>query len=222
MGRSNDIRDAVRGVDDQVKGFSTGGIDMPWQAAAAGITGLSSILSGKNQSRSASRAADITAQATRDAAASRAQSDAEQLKYLRGEGRLTRRLAEADRAANFRQWDVNESNLQNIRRDNLLNTYAMNRSQGLTNVDLANAAARNTRSMFEAGREDENLMLARKDDRMSNLGAMLGSPRRDPLTFDELAAFREAQWVNPGAPKITPRERIAYSPAYDPNEPDLV
>lgn len=182
---------------------------MPWAAAITGVAGL---LGGKQQAKAATSAANISAQATRDAARLRAGSEAAQLDYIQNQSRLLRSDTEDARRASYGQWDVGEQNIQNRLRDSILNQAAANRATSLTNVDLANVAAGNTRAMFDVGRGDENLMLSRRDARMGTLGEMLGMQSRDPLQFDRIAALREATAFDPGAPTITPRERTDYVP----------
>jgi hypothetical protein len=179
---------------------------------AAGITGVASLLGGKAQAKASTSAANISAQAARDAARLRAGSEAQQLKYLQDQSSLSRSDTEDTRRANFGQWNVGEQNVHNRLRDSLLNQAAANRARSLTDVDLANAAAGNTRAMFDVGRGDENMMLARQDQRMGRLGEMLGSRPRDPVQFDQIAALREATAFDPGAPIITDRETTDYVP----------
>ena len=210
MADSNYARDSVSGVEDQVKGFSTGGGDMPWQVAAAGVSALGGLMGAKKQSSAETNAANIQARAAANAARIRNQFDEKQLKYLMGESSLTRQQDEINRRANFGQWDTDASNLYNRNRDALLNNYGTNRAQSLTNVDLFNANARNQRTMYAADRDDTNLGLSRKDARMSHLGALLGIPERDPLQFNQLDALREGHAFDPGKPIITDREKTEY------------
>ena len=185
------------------------GTKMPWAAAITGVAGL---LGGKQQAKAARSSANISAQAMRDAARLRAGSEAAQLKYLQDQSRIARSDTEDARRASFGQWNVGEQNIQNRLRDSILNQAAANRATSLTNVDLANVAAGNTRAMFDVGRGDENLMLSRRDARMGTLGEMLGMQSRDPLQFDRIAALREAKAFDPGTPTITPRETVDYVP----------
>jgi len=213
MADSNYARDSVSGVEDQVKGFSTGGGDMPWgQVAAAGVSALGGLMGAKKQSSAETNAANIQARAMTNAARIRNQFDEKQLKYLQGESLLTRQQDEINREANWQGWNATEQNLHNRTRDALLNNYGINRAQSLTNVDLFNADARNQRTMYAAGRDDTNLGLSRKDARMSHLGALLGIPERDPLQFNQLDALREGHAFDPGKPIITDREKTEYAP----------
>jgi hypothetical protein len=186
----------------------TGGFDMPWQAAAAGITALGGIQSSKKQASGASDAANIRARSVENAAKIRNQFDEKQLEYLRGESFLTRQQEEINRKANWEGWDATQQNLYNRTRDALLNTYETNRAQSLTDVDLFNAQSRNQRTRFAANRDDANLQLSLKDARMSHLGALLGIPERDPLKFNQLAALSKANAFDPGKPITTDRVEV--------------
>jgi hypothetical protein len=188
----------------------TEGSDMAWQVAAAGVSALGGLMSSKKRASSATNAANIQARSAANSARIRAQSDAEQLKYLRGESDLTRRQDEINRRANWGQWDTSESNLYNRTRDALLNTYGAQTAQGLNATDLYNVGQGNIYDQWTTGRGDTNLQLARKDQRMSDLGVMLGSDPRTRLEFRDDPTLRQATYTPGPRPIITERERREF------------
>jgi len=212
MADSNYARDSVSGVEDQVKGFSTGGGDMPWQVAAAGVSALGGLMGAKKQSSADTNAANIQARAMTNAARIRNQFDEKQLKYLQGESLLTRQQDEINRKANFGQWDIDQANLYNRNRDALLNTYGAMNAQGLNTTDRFNVGQGNIYDQWTTGRGDTNLQLSRRDQRMSDLGAMLGIDRRSALEFEDDPTLRQATFTPGPKPIITDRERTEYAP----------
>mgnify|MGYP003632743475 FL=1 len=212
MADSNYARDSVSGVEDQVKGFSTGGGDMPWQVAAAGVSALGGLMGAKKQSSAETNAANIQARAAANAARIRNQFDEKQLKYLQGESLLTRQQDEINRKANFGQWDIDQANLYNRNRDALLNTYGAMNAQGLNTTDRFNVGQGNIYDQWTTGRGDTNLQLSRRDQRMSDLGAMLGIDRRSALEFEDDPTLRQATFTPGPKPIITDREKTKYAP----------
>jgi hypothetical protein len=186
---------------------------MSWiPVAAAGVTALGGLMSGKKQASSATNAANISARSATNAARIRSQSDAETLKYVRGEQKLTRIQNEIDRRANFNLSDTYESNVFNRNRDALLNTYGTRTAQGLNETDRYNVGQGNVYDQWTTGRADTNLMLAREDQEMSDLGVMLGSDPRTRLTFRDDPTLRLATSTPGPRPIIAPRETTPYIP----------
>tara|TARA_R110002020_G_scaffold74748_5_gene190940 strand:- start:1447 stop:2061 length:615 start_codon:yes stop_codon:yes gene_type:complete len=190
---------------------------MSAELAAAGISGLGDLLRGKTQARYASRAAETTANATREAARLRAQGEKDQLAYLKAESEHARKQAEVDRRAGFDLSNVRDRNLFKFTSNALNNAYATRLAEARSTADQINALQANQRAMFDVTRGDENLLIGRQDARMSNLGEMLGQRPRGPLKFDTIAALQKARAFDPGPPVIDPREEPTYVPGYDPN-----
>tara|TARA_R110000824_G_scaffold123311_4_gene281048 strand:- start:375 stop:992 length:618 start_codon:yes stop_codon:yes gene_type:complete len=193
----------------------TEGSDMPaWiPLATAGISALGGLMSSKKEASSASNAATIQARSAANTARIRADSDAAQLAYLRGESDLTRQQAEINRKANWGQWDTSESNIHNRTRDALLNTYGATTAQGLNATDLYNVGQGNIYDQWTTGRADTNLELARRDQRMSDLGVMLGSDPRERLSFRDDPTLRQATYTPGPRPIITEREKRPFAPS---------
>ena len=183
---------------------------MPWQVAAAGVSALGGLMGAKKQSSAETNAANIQARAAANAARIRNQFDEKQLKYLQGESSLTRQQDEINRRANFGQWDTDASNLYNRNRDALLNTYGATNAQGVNTTDRFNVGQGNIYDQWTTGRGDTNLQLARTDQRMSDLGAMLGIDRRSALEFEDDPALRQATFTPGPKPVITDREKTKY------------
>jgi hypothetical protein len=187
---------------------------MAWipTVAGAGLTALGAYGASKKQASSATNAANIRAQSEDNAAKIRSQFDERQLEYLKGESLLARQQAEVNRKANFGTWDVTEQNLYNRTRDALMNSYAATTAQGLNEADRFNVGQGNIFDQWTTGRADKNLQLTQKDQRMSELGVMLGMDPRVPLNFRDDPTLR--QYVHkPGArPTMADRETMKYVP----------
>jgi hypothetical protein len=192
--------------------IGTGGDDMPWQFAAAGVSALGGLMGAKKTASAATNAANIQARSMANAARIRNQFDEKQLAYLRGESLLTRQQDEINRRANFNLSDTYESNVFNRNRDALLNTYGTRTAQGLNETDRYNVGQGNVYDQWTTGRADTNLMLAREDQEMSDLGVMLGSDPRTRLTFRDDPTLRLATSTPGPRPIIAPRETTPYIP----------
>ena len=187
---------------------------MGWiPVAAAGVEALGGLMSSKKQASSTTSAANIQARSAANAARIRAQSDAAQLKYLQGESRLTRLQDEINRRANWGQWETSEANIFNRNRDAAMNAYDALTAQGLSATDLYNVGQGNIYDQWTTGRADTNLELARRDQRMSDLGMMLGSDPRTRLTFRDDPELRQATYRPGPRPTVTPRETRPYVPS---------
>jgi hypothetical protein len=214
MYNSNDARDAVRGVDDQVKGFSAGGGDMGWaQVGAAGVTALGGLMGAKKQSSANTNAANISANATRDAARIRNQFDEKQLEYLKGESFLTRQQDEINRRANWYEHDATEQNLHNRLRDSFSNIYGATTAQGLNETNRFNVGQGNLYDRWTTERGDTNTKDALQYQQMSDIRAMLGSRPRGSLTFGDNPEFRQSTYTPGPRPTVTDREKREFVPS---------
>jgi len=179
-------------------------------AAQEGVQAVGNVWSSKIAAKSAKDSANIQARSVENSTRIRNQFDEKQLKYLQGESSLTRQQDEINRWANFGQWDTDASNLYNRNRDALLNTYGATNAQGVNTTDRFNVGQGNIYDQWTTGRGDTNLQLARTDQRMSDLGAMLGIDRRSALEFEDDPALRQATFTPGPKPVITDRERTKY------------
>jgi hypothetical protein len=192
----------------------TEGSDMPaWiPLATAGISALGGLMSSKKEASSSTNAANILARSTANTARIRAQSEAAQLAFLRGESGLTRQQAAHTQQENYGMHDVSEQNIHNRRNADILNAYAAATTQGLNLTDISNVEQGNIFNRWTTGRADTNIQLARRDEDMSDLGVMLGIDRRKPFEFRPDPTLLQATY-RPGEQPITPdRVTRAYNP----------
>jgi hypothetical protein len=196
----------------------TEGSDMPaWiPLATAGISALGGLMSSKKTASGYTSSANIQARSLANSARIRARSEAEQLDYIKGESKLTRLQAAHAQQENYGMWDVSEQNIYNRKNADILNAYNAATAQGLNVTDLYNVGQGNIYDQWTTGRGDTNLQLARKDQRMSDLGVMLGSDPRERLIFEDDPSLRQATY-RPGQQPITP-DRVTRP--YNPFDPD--
>jgi hypothetical protein len=171
-------------------------------AALAAKAG-SNVWSAKVGAGASSNAADIQARTAANNAKLLAQSEATKLKYLQGESGLTRQQAAHTQQENYGMWDVSEQNIYNRKNADILNAYNAATTQGLNLTDLHNVEQGNIYNRWTTGRADTNLDLARRDQRMSDLGVMLGSDPRERLSFRDDPTLLQATY-RPGEQPITP------------------
>ena len=94
-----------------------------------------------------------------------------------------------------------------------MNAYGATTAQGLNATDLYNVGQGNIYDQWTTGRADTNLELARRDQRMSDLGVMLGSDPRERLSFRDDPTLRQATYTPGPRPIITEREKRPFVPS---------
>jgi hypothetical protein len=187
---------------------------MAWipTVAGAGLTALGAYGASKKQASSATNAANIRARTAANNAKLLAQSEDTKLKYLQGESALTRQQAGHAQQENYGMWDVSEQNIYNRNNAAALNAYNLATTRGLNEVDRFNVGQGNVFDQWTTGRADRNLQLSQKDQRMSELGVLLGMRPRGGLTFGDDPTLRQATH-RPGEQPVTPdRVTRPYNP----------
>jgi len=191
----------------------TEGSDMSYiPIAAAGVTALGGLMGAKKQASSATSSANIQARSAANTARIRSQFDERQLEYLKGESLLARQQAEINRKANFGTWNVTEQNLYNRTRDALMNAYAGTTAQGLNEAARFNVGQGNIFDQWTTERADRNLQLGQQNQRMSDLGVMLGSDPRVPLNWRDDPTLRQYVYKPGTQPTISDRETTEFVP----------
>ena len=175
--------------------------------AAAG-TAAGAIGGAALQGRATGRAARIQSDAATEAARIGGLTADKQLAFQREEAARLAADTELARSGNYQQW---KAGMQNDRGENIaglrnsynqfgdtsFNNRASEISRGRTDVGMFNTGAYNTRASDLAAGHNAYATYADRQRRLGALGEMLGQGPRQITAYEDPAALREAQYVEP-------------------------
>ena len=175
---------------------------------AAAVTGIATLGAAKLNSNASSRAAQTQANAANEAARIGGLTADKQLAFQREEAARLAADNELARSGNYQQW---RAGMQNDRGENIaglrnsynqsgdmaFNTRASDVSRGRTDVGMFNTSAYNNRASDLAAGHNAYATYADRQRRLGALGEMLGQGPRQITAYEDPAALREAQYVEP-------------------------
>ena len=162
----------------------------------------------KLQTGASGRAVKTQTDAANEAARISKLSADEQLAFAREQAALANANADADRLGNYGQWKAGMQNdragdITGLRNswnqagDTAFNNRSSDVSRGRTDVGMFNAGAYNTREASNTANRNEFGRYKDRQTRVGVLGEMLGMAPRQIAAYQEPAALREAQYVEP-------------------------
>jgi hypothetical protein len=175
---------------------------------SAAIAGGAALGSAALQSRASGNAAKLQTNAANEAARIGGLTADKQLAFQREEAARLAADNELARSGNYQQW---RAGMQNDRGENIaglrnsynqsgdmaFNNRASEVSRGRTDVGMFNTGAYNNRASDLAAGHNAYATYADRQRRLGALGEMLGQGPRQITAYEDPAALREAQYVEP-------------------------